>query len=65
MSIKAATKCNEFKLTFIQGGQRHLVKPEGAHQRVFFDLGNVPEDICPPARAAVKDYLQGLTGMIR
>jgi ADP-ribose pyrophosphatase YjhB (NUDIX family) len=31
----------------------------------FFEPGDVPQEICPPARAAVADYLQGLTGMIR
>ncbi len=31
----------------------------------FFELSDLPKEICPPARAPVADYLHGLTGMIR
>jgi len=31
----------------------------------FFEPGELPKEICPPARVPAADYLRGLTGMIR
>lgn len=30
----------------------------------FFDVGNLPTGICPPARKPIRDYLAGIDGII-